>query len=180
MDEKDNKTLEKENIQESADNISCDFLKELKNKHDQEKNELELIIKDQEKNIIYLRADIENIKRNSIKDVQFTVNRQLIKVISSFLSIFDDYQRSIEYLEKHNNKDVLDGVKITYTSFLRVFRELEVTEIKTDGKFDPKLHEAINMISDESKESNTISQVLQKGFMYKNQVLRPAQVIIFA
>lgn len=182
MNNDENKMLHDAQI-ENDDKNTIDYdlvIEQLQKDFELESNKLNTIIKEQDKNIIYLKSDIENIKRNSFKENQNNVNRQLIKIFSAFLLVFDDYQRSIEYAEKENNKELVNGLLITYNSFLKVLKDLEVIEIDTQGLFDPKLHEAITAISDSTKESNLIAQVIQKGFMYKNQVLRPAKVIIFS
>jgi molecular chaperone GrpE len=168
------------NEQEKNDFQYDVILEKLQKNFEDETNKLNTIIKDQEKNIVYLKSDIENIKRNSLKEIQQTVNKQVSKVIDLFLLVFDDYERSIEYVKKSNNKDLLDGLLMTYNSFIKVLKDLEVIEIDTTNSFDPALHEAITTISDPSKDSNSIAQVLQKGFTYKKQVLRPAKVIIFS
>jgi molecular chaperone GrpE len=166
-------------VNNEKNNLEYDvILEKLQKNFEDETNKLNTIIQDQEKNIIYLKADIENIKRNSFKEVQNSVNRQVTKVIDSFLLVFDDYERSIEYAKKNNDKDILEGLLMTYNSFLKVLKDLEVIEIDTNNFFDPNLHEAIGTISDPLKTQNTISEVIQKGFTYKKQLLRPARVII--
>lgn len=154
------------------------MIEKLQKEFEIENDKLNNTIKEQEKNIFYLKSDIENIKRNGLKEIQSSVNRQVSKVITVFLSVFDDYQRSIEYAEQYNNKNLLEGLLITYNTFLKALKDLEVIEIDTTKLFDPTLHEAITVINDNTKESNSIVQVVQKGFMYKGQVLRPAKVII--
>ena len=156
------------------------IIDQLQQNFDLEIAKLNTIIKDQDQNIIYLKSDIENIKRNSLKEVQSNINRQMSKVINSFLLVFDDYERSIEYAEKNTNKDILNGLLITYHSFEKALKDLEVIEVEAVKTFDPKLHEAISTIADNTKESNTIAQVIQKGFIYKNQVVRPAKVILYS
>lgn len=167
------------NSNNEKNNLEYDvILEKLQKNFEDETNKLNSVIQDQEKNIIYLKADIENIKRNSLKEVQSNVNRQVTKVIDLFLLVFDDYERSIEYAKKNNNKDIIDGLLMTYNSFLKVLKDLDVIEIDTKNLFDPNLHEAISSISDPSKNQNTIAEVIQKGFTYKKQLLRPAKVII--
>ncbi len=182
MDNEKKKRIDEESVLENEHN---DFnyeviLDQLQKKFDLEEKKLNNIIEDQEKNIIYLKSDIENIKRNSLKEVQSNVNRKISNVISLFLLVFDDYLRSVDYAKTYNNQELLNGLLITYNSFLKVLKDLEVEQIDTNGDFDPKLHEAISMISDDTKISNSIAQVIQIGFLYKNQVLRPAKVIIFS
>jgi molecular chaperone GrpE len=154
------------------------ILEKLQKNFEEETDKLNTIIKDQEKNIIYLKADIENIKRNAQKEIQSAVGRQVSKVIDLFLLVFDDYERSIDYAKKHSNKDIIDGLLMTYHSFLKTLKDLDVLEIDTNLVFDPNLHEAISTIVDPSKPQNSIAEVIQKGFTYKKQVLRPAKVII--
>ena len=137
---------------------------------------LEEKCKAQEQSIVYLKADIENIKKNTFKEIQQSTLRSNIKTIGLFLSVLDDYELSMKYAE--HNKEVFEGLLITHKHFLKILKELEVEEIKTDSEFNPEFHEAISSCANELKEKNSIEQVIQKGYMYKKQILRPAKVIV--
>jgi molecular chaperone GrpE len=142
-------------------------------------NEASKAIADEyEKKNAYLRADIENIRRNAQKEVQFKVDQAMIRSLSEFLSVLDDYQRALEHAKSFDNNDLLMGLTITYERFLAIFKKLGVTEIKADGEFNPELHEAVSAVKSDEKESGIIAEVLEKGYFYKNKVLRPAKVIV--
>jgi molecular chaperone GrpE len=137
---------------------------------------LEERAKHQEQTIFYLKADIENIRKNTLKEIQSTVHRSNVKILSLFLSVLDDYERSLDYARE--NKEIFEGLSITYNTFLKVLKDLEIEEIVTTGEFNPELHEAISSISSDEQEKNSISTVVQKGYSYKKQVIRPAKVIV--
>lgn len=59
-----------------------------------QKKEYEEKIKKQDQSIFYLKSDIENIKRNTTKEIEQATNKMTIKILSSFLSVLDDYERS--------------------------------------------------------------------------------------
>lgn len=142
--------------------------------------ELEINLIEQEKSMSYLKADMENIRRNSIKEIQNAVNRQVHKIIMSFLNVLDDYERSLMYAKSVNQKELYEGLLITYNTFYKVLEELDVKEIDCGGEFNPEFHDAVTTQVDESKPSQSIFQVVQKGFLCKNKVVRPAKVIIVA
>lgn len=137
---------------------------------------LEEQVRNKEQNIFYLKADIENIKKNTFKEIQLAVHRSNVKILSSFLSVLDDYERSLDYAKQ--SKEIFEGLSITYNAFLKVLKDLEIEEIATTGEFNPELHEAISSISSEEQEKNSITTVVQKGYLYKKQVIRPAKVIV--
>ena len=73
---------------------------------------------------------------------------------------------------------IKDGVKQCLDMMLRSLEKQGITQVETDGKFDHNIHNAINQVEDESKESGDIHQVYQKGYLYKDRVLRPAMVVV--
>jgi molecular chaperone GrpE len=71
------------------------------------------------------------------------------------------------------------GVKMVLNSFTGAFAALGVTEIPTDGiPFDPTLHEAILQQESEDAESGTVLQTAQKGYIFKDRVIRAPKVIV--
>ena len=64
-----------------------------------------------------------------------------------------------------------------YTSFVNILNDIDVKEIEADGlEFDPNFHQAVLTEKDANKPSNVILEVLQKGYTYKDKVIRPAMV----
>lgn len=153
-------------------------MQQLLNMFEEQKKESEEKLKKQEQTIFYLRSDIENIKRNTMKEIEQTTKKTATKIISSFLSVLDDYERSLSYAKEEGNTKLINGLQITYNSFLKTLKDLGVEEIDTTGLFNPEFHEAITTINNPEKKENEIEQVVLKGYTYKKSILRPAQVII--
>ena len=71
----------------------------------------------------------------------------------------------------------LEGFKLMYKQIKELLEKFEVKEIESlDKEFDPTYHEAVITDKDETKESGVVLEVLQKGYMYKDRVLRTAMV----
>ena len=101
-------------------------------------------------------------------------------IILEILPIIDNFERAIK-LDDNNLEDelskFLNGFKMIYTNLIEVLNKYEVKEIEALGKeFDPTYHQAVLTDKDESKASGTILEVLQKGYMYKDKVIRVSMV----
>ena len=69
------------------------------------------------------------------------------------------------------------GVELTHTELLKVFQSNDISKFGAVGDvFDPNLHEAMFQAEDPEKEPNTIMSVVKEGYLFKERVLRPAQV----
>ena len=115
----------------------------------------------------------ETEKSNMLK----YANEDLVK---SLLPILDNFERAIRLDDNDLSDEVskfLSGFKMIYGSFVNVLNNIEVKEIECDGlEFDPVYHQAVLTEKDETKPSGVILEVLQKGYMYKDKVIRPAMV----
>ena len=102
------------------------------------------------------------------------------KLIKKILDVTDDFERAIMMDDNDLSDEVskfLSGFKMIYGSFVNVLNNIEVKEIECDGlEFDPVYHQAVLTEKDETKPSGVILEVLQKGYMYKDKVIRPAMV----
>ena len=96
------------------------------------------------------------------------------------LSIVDDLERAIKLDDNILDDEVskfLSGIKIIYSRLISILEKYEVKEIDALNKeFDPTYHQAVLTEKDENKPSNVILEVLQKGYIYKDKVIRPAMV----
>ena len=130
-----------------------------------------------EKKLQYLLADFENLKKRTELDVQNRVNSVIDGIILQFLSIYDDFVRAKEALEKQKvNTNGLTSILKNMDSFLS---EYGVTPIDALGEiFDPKLHEAISIKEDSSLDENTITTEIRKGYILQNRIIRPSLVEI--
>lgn len=147
----------------------------------------ENLAKAQEK-YMYLNADFENFRRNMTKErAQWTRSAQ-IKIFEDLIGIIDDFSLAIADFQKQaassamqiseSEKARFQGVELVYKNFLKFLDLHGITEVPTDGAFNPHMHEALVQVPTEGKESGSIVAVLQKGYMHKDVVIRPAKVSV--
>ena len=91
--------------------------------------------------------------------------------------MLDDLGRALEAAEQHEEAKLEEGVRLVHRQLSEVLLKEGLTEIETDGPFDPHVHEAL-LAQPSSEEPGTVIEVLQKGYRLGDHVLRPARVII--
>lgn len=128
----------------------------------------------------YLRisADFENFKKRLDKERLQTISRLKMVLLSDFLTIVDNFERALtaDYASDANN--VLKGFEMIYKELLALLKKQGVQEMVVDKTFDPELHEAVMNVASDAHQSGDVVQVLQKGYMLGEDVLRPAKVSI--
>ena len=94
------------------------------------------------------------------------------------LPIVDNFERGLAAVpEEEKDNAFVKGMEAVYKQFTTVLEEIGVTPIEAVGKeFDPNLHNAVMHDEDETKEANIISEEFQKGYMYKDSVVRHSMV----
>ena len=101
-------------------------------------------------------------------------------ILKSLLPIIDNFERGLMMDDNDLSDEVskfLSGFKMIYTDIIGIMNKNEVKEIEAEGiEFDPKVHQAVLMDHDEEKPHGVVLEVLQKGYMYKDKVIRPAMV----
>ena len=98
----------------------------------------------------------------------------------SLLPVLDNFERVINKEDIPDDvKNYLEGFKLIYKQLKDILEANDVKEIEALGKeFDPMYHQSVTMRKDDTKESGIVLEVYQKGYTYKDKVLRPAMVII--
>ena len=99
-------------------------------------------------------------------------------ILTKILPVVDNFERAINSIpEDIKDNSFVDGEDKIYKQMLKTFEELGVKPIEAVGKpFDANLHNAVMMDEESDCEEGTITEELQKGFMYKDQVLRHSMV----
>lgn len=175
---KDNKINDNFDFTQEKNQLEDEIIK-LKEKNILLEKDLEFLknsLGDEQRKIVYLRSDIENIRRNSIKEAEKISERSTKKIILEMLNIYDDFERclSVEF----NNSNLSEGLLMIKKSFDKSLVNLGIEEIKTDIPFDPNIHEAIYYLEDKEKETGSIHSVVKKGYLLNNNLIRPAQVAV--
>jgi molecular chaperone GrpE len=135
-----------------------------------------------EKNEQLLRhvADMENFKKRLEKErveLKEFANESLMKEL---LPVVDNLELALNHgRQQEAGSALLEGVENVLKGFLQVMTKFGVTPIQAQGeKFDPTFHNAVMQQEDEAAADQTILQELQKGYLLKNRLLRPAMVVV--
>lgn len=142
--------------------------------------ELEDKIKNLEEALLRSQAELINYKRRKDEETNRIIKYAEEDILKGFLPILDNFERAIGMDDDNLEDEVskfLEGFKLMYKQIKDLLEKFEVKEIDCLGKeFDPALEQAVVMDHDETKESGVVTVVLQKGYMYKDRVLRTAMV----
>lgn len=129
--------------------------------------------------ILRLNAEMANMRRHAMEDKERFMKYEGEEILTKLLPIVDNFERAIA-LEQSTNEELnkfLEGFKMIYANLLSVLKSFGVEEIEALGKpFDPSKMEAVLTESIVEEEPNVVLDVLQKGYIYKDKVLRPAMV----
>jgi molecular chaperone GrpE len=139
--------------------------------------ELEAALEEAKANVLYIKADGENIRRRAMDDIDKARKFALEKFSNELLAVKDSLDAAL-LIETADVQSYKDGVKLTANQLASVFDKFNIAEINPVGeKFDPNKHQAISM-QENSGEPNTVFSVLQKGYTLNDRVLRPALVMV--
>merc|ERR1711941_19625 len=147
--------------------------------------ELEAKLKESEDKYFRVHADFENIKKRLEKEKYQAIDYASEKFAKDLLSPIDTLEMALAAEEAASNlsaEDLLaklkEGVELTIKNFYTAFEKHNISVVETDGEFDPNFHNAIMQVDSEDKSTGEIVQVMQKGYMLKERLLRPAMVSI--
>jgi len=129
-----------------------------------------------------LRADFENYRKNTEGRMQQMRDYANMELIGSILDVVDNFERGIKAYKVAEEQDLesfMEGMMKVRKQLVDILKTEKVSPIKCKGKeFDPFLHEAVSTMTSTDLEDNTIIDIVKRGYMYKEKVLRPAKVVI--
>ena len=184
---KDKKELEQEeekmkNPEEETDDIQEqieDKGEDLLNK-DVRIEELENEVSDLKDKLLRRAAEFENYKRRNENDQLNLIKYAAETFIIKLLPVIDDFERSLQHID--NSKDIESlklGLKLIYEKLMKVLDEQGVKKIESVGQpFDVDYHEALMQRKAEDAAPHTVLDEIEKGYMYKDRVIRHAKVIV--
>lgn len=124
-----------------------------------------------------LKAEFDNFRKRALRDQEGLVARAGERLVRELLPVLDDLERALQAAEQHEEARLEDGVRLVHRSLEELLRREGLEEIETDGRFDPHVHEAL-LAQPAEAESGSVIEVLQKGYMLGDRVLRPSRVIV--
>jgi molecular chaperone GrpE len=166
-DPEESASLESENIEDSEEELS----------------EIEILQKKYDENydaLLRATAEIENIKKRSQKEVENAYKYSTESILQEIIPIYDSLSLSCGLSDKKITKEQLDeGNKLLLSMFQKIFEKNNIEEINPLGEsFNPQFHQAISTIENKNEEDDKITEVVQKGYLLSNRVIKPALVIV--
>lgn len=123
-------------------------------------------------------AEFENFRKRSEKEKSQMFEIGAKTVVEKMLPVIDNFERGLQGVPEED-KDIpfVQGVELVYKQLLTALDELGVKPIEAVGtEFDPNLHNAVMMVDDEELESGMVAEEMQKGYLYKDSVVRHSMV----
>ena len=127
---------------------------------------------------IRLKAEFDNFRRRKSEEISRLLQYDGENVIIGFLPIIDDLKRMIDS-EDASTKSLLDGIGLVQTKINKYFEKLNIEPFAELGdKMDPDIHDAMLTQSNDKYEDDIILDVYEKGYTYRDKVIRHAKVIV--
>ncbi|NOE10510.1 nucleotide exchange factor GrpE [Vibrio cholerae] len=138
-------------------------------------------LKEQQDSVLRARAEVENMRRRSEQEVDKARKFALSRFAEELLPVIDNLERAIQAAdgEVEAIKPLLEGVELTYKTFVDTIAKFGLKEINPHGEaFNPEFHQAMSIQESAEHEPNTVMFVMQKGYELNGRVLRPAMVMV--
>lgn len=127
------------------------------------------------------QAEVQNMRRRMQNDVEKARKFALEKFGRDILGVADSLERGLGTLDPQDSalKSAREGMELTLKQLLDIFARFQIEQIDPAGApFDPEQHEAMTQIPYPDAESNTVVEVLEKGYALNGRLLRPARVVV--
>lgn len=130
--------------------------------------------------VLRLSAEFENYKKRKQRELDDFKKFANETVFRQLLTVVDNLERAILSAENHSDEGaLLDGVKLTHKEILRLLETFNVKLLDAESQpFDPNFHQAVNQEETDKFPENTVTAVLQKGYLIHDRLLRPAMVVV--
>ncbi|WP_296099875.1 nucleotide exchange factor GrpE [Dialister sp.] len=127
---------------------------------------------------VRLQADFDNFRRRTKENEAKAADTYKAETLKSFLPVLDNFELALSHMKKDDSGEAyLKGFELLQKQLVKIMTDFGVKEIDAKGKaFDPHFHEAVMMVQSDEMEDETVALVFQKGYLYKDTVLRPAKV----
>jgi molecular chaperone GrpE len=126
----------------------------------------------------YLRvqAEMVNFKKRLERRYEEQVEEEKKRLLLKFLSVADNLERALNHADL-NEDGLRGGIQLTHQELQHLLAQEGVEQMAAEGQpFDPSYHEAVAIVPDLEAEADTVVTEVQKGYLYRDQLLRPARV----
>jgi len=123
-----------------------------------------------------LQAEFDNARKRAVREQQDFREFAAADVIKSFLPTLDSFERALK-AGNADSSEFRNGIELIYRQFQDALQKIGVQPIATVGQaFDPRIHEAVEMVDTRDVPDHHVLDELQRGYKYKDRLLRPAMV----
>ena len=142
--------------------------------------ELEAKVNELEDKLLRKAAEFENYKRRTENDQFNLLSFAAESFITKILPVIDDFERSLDHISDAESAEAIkDGIMLVYDKLIKILDEQGVKKIDSVGKpFNVDYHDALMQVKDDTVPAHTVVEEVEKGYMYKNKVIRHAKVIV--
>jgi molecular chaperone GrpE len=183
-DEAEEEAVEETSDIESDDEDSKDAEKKDKKKSflgkDKKANKLQDKVDELEDRVKRQMAEFENFRKRSEKEKSAMFETGAKSVVEKILPVVDNFERGLAGLSEEEMKQPFaEGMNMVYKQLITELEKLEVKPIEAVGcEFNPELHNAVMQVESDEYESGIIAQELQKGYTYRDSVVRHSMVAV--
>jgi molecular chaperone GrpE len=126
-------------------------------------------------------ADFDNLKRRTEKDKAEYLRFALAEAFADILNVVDNFERALAHRADATGDEFHAGIDMIARQLADTLKKYGVVEVPASGlPFDPNVHEAVMREETESVAPGTVLEVLQKGYLLNDRLLRPARVKVAA
>ena len=184
--EADEETLEEAADDSISDDASVEEAEDKKEKKklfsgkDKKANKLQEKVDELEDRVKRQMAEFENFRKRTEKEKTMMFETGAKSVVEKILPVVDNFERGLLALSEEEMKQPFaEGMNMIYKQFISELEKLEVKPIEAVGcEFNPDLHNAVMQVESEEYESGIIAQELQKGYTYRDSVVRHSMVAV--
>ena len=171
---------ENDNKEQDIDDIDIDETENIADKHEPENDKT---TGEQEKLSICedklqrALADYQNLERRNSIEISQKILQKTNQLMLSFIGIYEDFIRAKTSLV--NDSTSIEGLDVVIKNMESFLSENNIKPIEAVGEiFDPKFHEAVSTVEDNSLDEGTITQAVAKGYISFQEVIKPSKVIV--
>jgi len=176
-----------EEVNEKETNAACEETKDTEEVKDdaQEAQSEEIAVDENQKkldelNDKYLRllAEYDNFKKRTVREKESIYVDSVGETVTALLPVIDNFERALaSFSAEEKDGELYKGIEMIFNQTVETFEKLGVKKIEALGcEFDPELHNAVMHIEDETVTDNTIVEEFQKGYTYRDKVIRYSMV----
>lgn len=149
------------------------FRKDKKDKKDEKIAELN-------DKLVRQMAEFDNFRKRTEKEKQQMYSVGAAEVVEKLLPVVDNFERGLAAMtEEEKATSFAQGIELVYKQLMTAFEDMGVTVVEAEGvEFNPDFHNAVMQAPSDKYESGIVTQELQKGYLYKDKVIRHSMVMV--